>query len=116
MATLLSLVQEQGLGPRGYLQTLLAAYRDHEHRQGAGTTLTPKSHTPQLHQPLIDPLSEREWEVLRHLAVGASNDEIAEQLVIAVGPAKRHVSNILAKLAVTNRTQAVARAREIGLL
>jgi LuxR family transcriptional regulator, maltose regulon positive regulatory protein len=116
MATLLSLVQEQGLGPRGYLQTLLAAYRDHEHRQGAGTTLTPKSHTPQLHQPLIDPLSEREWEVLRHLAAGASNDEIAEQLVIAVGTAKRHVSNILAKLAVTNRTQAVARAREIGLL
>jgi LuxR family maltose regulon positive regulatory protein len=67
-------------------------------------------------QILIDPLSERELEVVHLLAAGASNEEIAERLVIAVGTAKRHVSNILAKLAATNRTQAVARARELGLL
>ena len=50
------------------------------------------------------------------MATGASNDEIAERLVIAVSTVKRHVSNILGKLTVSNRTQAVARAREIGLL
>jgi LuxR family maltose regulon positive regulatory protein len=50
------------------------------------------------------------------MAAGTPNEEISEQLVIAVGTAKRHVSNILAKLAVSNRTHAVARARELGLL
>jgi DNA-binding NarL/FixJ family response regulator len=59
---------------------------------------------------------ERQREVLLLLAVGASNDEIAEQLVIVVSTVKRHVSNILAKLTVSNRTQAVAHARELGLL
>src|SRR5262245_44425197 len=60
---------------------------------------------------LVDSLSERELEILNLLARGSSNDEIAEQLVIAVSTVKRHVSNILAKLTVPNRTQAVARAR-----
>jgi LuxR family maltose regulon positive regulatory protein len=50
------------------------------------------------------------------MAAGASNEEIADHLVIATGTVKRHVSNILAKLAVSNRTQAVARARELALL
>jgi LuxR family maltose regulon positive regulatory protein len=57
-----------------------------------------------------------ELEVLQLMAAGTPNEEISEQLVIAVGTAKRHVSNILAKLAVSNRTHAVARARELGLL
>ncbi len=63
-----------------------------------------------------NPLTERELEVLRLIARGCNNKEIAEQLVIAVSTVKRHVSNILGKLTVTNRTQAVSRAREIGLL
>ncbi len=67
-------------------------------------------------QSLIDPLSERELEVLRLICEGATNYEIAEQLVVAVSTVKRHVSNIFSKLAVTNRTQAVARARAIGVL
>jgi LuxR family transcriptional regulator, maltose regulon positive regulatory protein len=67
-------------------------------------------------QPLVEPLSERELEVVQLMGDGASNEEIADHLVIALGTAKRHVSNILAKLAVSNRTQAVARARERGLL
>ena len=61
-------------------------------------------------------LSERELEVLRLIAQGASNHEIAERLVITVGTVKSHVNHILGKLAAHNRTEAVARARSAGLL
>ena len=61
-------------------------------------------------------LSEREIEVLRLIAGGFSNKEIAEQLVIAEGTAKNHVSNILGKLEARDRAQAVARAKELGWL
>jgi LuxR family maltose regulon positive regulatory protein len=63
-----------------------------------------------------DPLSGREREVLSLLAAGASNQMIADRLVISLNTAKRHVKNIIAKLNVSNRTQAVARARELHLL
>jgi ATP/maltotriose-dependent transcriptional regulator MalT len=66
--------------------------------------------------PLAEPLSERELEVLRLLAAGLANGQIAEQLFLAVGTVKRHVFNIYGKLGVTSRTSAVARARELGLL
>jgi ATP/maltotriose-dependent transcriptional regulator MalT len=65
---------------------------------------------------LLDPLSGRELEVLNLIANGDSNFEIAEQLVLAVSTVKRHVSNIFSKLGATNRTQAVARAREFRIL
>jgi LuxR family transcriptional regulator, maltose regulon positive regulatory protein len=71
---------------------------------------------PQRPQPLVDPLSERELEVLQLIAAGASNEEITQQLVIAISTVKRHVSNIFGKLAVSNRTQAVTRAQTISLL
>jgi LuxR family maltose regulon positive regulatory protein len=61
-------------------------------------------------------LSERELEVLRLIAEGASNRDIAERLVIANPTVKRHVSNIFNKLGVSSRTQAVAAGREIGLI
>ena len=67
-------------------------------------------------QPLVDPLSERETEVLGLIAAGLSNREIAQELVIAVGTVKRHINNIYGKLGVHSRTRAVARARELGLL
>ena len=67
-------------------------------------------------QPLVEPLSPREMEVLALLAEGLSNQEIAERLTIARGTAKNHVSNILSKLDARDRTQAVLRAQEIGLL
>ena len=65
---------------------------------------------------LVEPLSERELEGLALLATGRSNQQIAEELVVALDTAKKHVSHILDKLGVANRTQAVARARELQLL
>jgi ATP/maltotriose-dependent transcriptional regulator MalT len=71
---------------------------------------------PAIAFPFNEPLSERELEVLRLLARGASNREIAEELSIALTTARKHVSNILGKLGVNNRTQAVSRGRDLGLL
>jgi DNA-binding CsgD family transcriptional regulator/tetratricopeptide (TPR) repeat protein len=67
-------------------------------------------------QPLLDPLSERELEVLQLLAGGASNQEIAMALVVTPGTVKIHVSHILSKLGVNSRTRAILRARDLGLL
>src|SRR6266516_4350591 len=66
-------------------------------------------------QPLLDPLSQRELEVLQLLAGGASNQEIAVALVLVPGTVKLHVSHILSKLGVKSRTQAILRARDLGL-
>ena len=67
-------------------------------------------------EPLIEPLSERESEILGLIATGASNKEIADQLFIAEGTVKNHVTHILGKLGVRDRTQAALKARELGLL
>ena len=64
---------------------------------------------------MVKPLSQRELEVLGLVAQGSTNREIAERLFITVGTVKTHVHNILGKLGVQNRTEAVARARELGL-
>ncbi|MCL4294601.1 MAG: tetratricopeptide repeat protein [Anaerolineae bacterium] len=65
---------------------------------------------------LIDPLTPRELEVLRLIAEGMTNQQIADKLIISVGTAKFYTSQIYGKLNVTSRTQAIVRAREIGLL
>lgn len=65
---------------------------------------------------LIEPLTPREMEVLQLLAAGHSNKTIADRLVITVRTVKKHTGNIYGKLDVRRRTQAVARARELGLL
>jgi LuxR family maltose regulon positive regulatory protein len=67
-------------------------------------------------QPLLEPVSERELQVLQLMAKGASNQEIAQELVIAVDTVKRHVSHIFAKLGVHNRMQAARQAQVLGLL
>jgi LuxR family transcriptional regulator, maltose regulon positive regulatory protein len=67
-------------------------------------------------QPLIEPLSERELEVLRYLATGMTNQAIADQLFVSLAAIKWHARNIYGKLEVNNRTQAVAKARNLGLL
>ena len=72
--------------------------------------------SPDSIQALVDPLSTRELEILRLLAGGATNREIALQLFIAEGTVKNHVTNILSKLDVTDRTRAAIKARELGLL
>lgn len=70
---------------------------------------------PALNQ-LPEPLSEREQEILRLLALGANNRQIASQLFLAEGTIKNYISTILDKLGVQDRTQAALRARELGLL
>lgn len=65
---------------------------------------------------LVEPLSERELEVLRLVAAGLRNGEIAGQLFLAVGTVERHIHNLYGKLGVTNRTSALSRARALGLL
>lgn len=67
-------------------------------------------------QTLLEPLSARELEILALLAGGASNKEIGAQLFIAEGTVKNHVTNILGKLSVRDRTQAALKARDLGLI
>lgn len=99
MVTLLRRAATAGIAPR-YAASLLAAF--------------PRASIPA--QPLIDPLTARELEVLQLLATGFSNREVASELVIAPSTAKRHIANIYGKLGVSSRTQAAARARELNLL
>jgi LuxR family transcriptional regulator, maltose regulon positive regulatory protein len=65
---------------------------------------------------LLDPLTGRELEILRLVAIGASNQAIADRLVISLGTVKGHLNHILSKLNAHNRTEAVARARDLGIV
>ena len=67
-------------------------------------------------QTLADPLSDRELGVLKLLAAGCSNKEIGSRLNITEGTVKNHMTNVLGKLGVLDRTQAALRAREMGLI
>jgi LuxR family maltose regulon positive regulatory protein len=98
-----------------YVGQLLAAVKSEAEarKRRAPEPLPP---APPAAEPLLDPLTERELEVLRLLAAGLRNKEIAGTLVIAQSTVKQHLKNIYAKLDVHSRTQAVAQARELGLL
>ena len=65
---------------------------------------------------LAEPLTGRELEVLRLLAAGRSNQRIAHDLVVALDRFKKHVTHVLGKLGAANRTEAAARARQLGLI
>jgi LuxR family maltose regulon positive regulatory protein len=104
--------EAHGLADMARHHTLLAAQLARP-EQGTGVSHTTGHPAP---QPLIEPLSERELEVLRLIAAGCSNAEIGDKLCIAVGTVKRHINNINGKLAVSSRTQAIAKARTLGLL
>jgi LuxR family maltose regulon positive regulatory protein len=103
MARLLRQALSRDIAPN-YVARLLAA-------SGEKAELT----SPAM-ESLIEPLSERELEVLRLVAAGLSNREIAQELVIAVSTVKSHINHIYGKLGVKHRTQAVARAQAIGML
>ncbi|MFD2093482.1 response regulator [Blastococcus deserti] len=79
-------------------------------------TLPEDGAPPARPQPLVVPLSDRELEVLRLLADGSSNREIAASLFLAEGTVKNHVTNVLAKLGARDRTQAALRGRALGLV
>ncbi len=94
----------------GYVQRLLAAFPTAEPEQ-----TTPAK--PQISQfEWIESLSERETEVLQLIAEGLTNQEIASRLYLSLNTVKVHTRNIYGKLGVNNRTQAVARARALGIL
>ena len=65
---------------------------------------------------LVEPLTERELDILALIAVGASNQDIANRLFLTVGTVKNHISNILGKLGAQNRTEAVVIANNLGLV
>jgi len=67
-------------------------------------------------EPPLEPLTPRETEILRLLARGATNPQIAQELVVSPGTVKNHVRHIITKLGVSDRTQAAVRAVELGLL
>jgi LuxR family maltose regulon positive regulatory protein len=107
---------------RAYISKLLAAFE--QEAQGESRLLeATKTPAPSRVQPpsplapaLVAPLTHREQEVLRLLAAGASNQDIARTLVIELPTVKKHVSNLLGKLGATSRTQAISRARTLSLL
>jgi LuxR family maltose regulon positive regulatory protein len=95
---------------RAYATRLLDAMPPGDPRQG---TSAPEGGS----RPAIsESLSQRECEVLRLIAAGKSNKEIAFELFLAIGTVKKHANNIFGKLGAGSRTQAVARARELGVL
>ncbi len=115
MAVLLCQLREEQrkVGPTPYLDRVLAAFpKQSQTLTSPSQRMAKQTQT----QPLQEPLSERELQVLQLLAQGASNQEIAQELVIVIDTVKRHLSHILAKLGVQNRVQAVKRAHELGLL
>ena len=106
MAQLLSAVAAQAIAP-DYVAKLLAAIAAGEQPVRAGLSSA---------QPLIEPLGRRELEVLQLIAQGLSNREISERLFLALSTVKGHNRMIFSKLGVERRTEAVARARQLGLL
>jgi LuxR family maltose regulon positive regulatory protein len=107
----------------GYIQTLLAAFdtgtvdaAGRAETPGSSAALRPAALAAGQVKGLVEPLSPRELEVLRLVAAGLTNQEIADTLVIAVSTVKSHTNSIYGKLGVSNRTQAVAQAQALALL
>jgi LuxR family maltose regulon positive regulatory protein len=103
IANLLRRAASRGIAPR-YAARLLASFSE------SGVAPAPSR------QPLIEPLTVRELEILRLIADGLTNQEIARRLVLAVGTVKTHTASLYRKLDVSSRTQAVARAGDLKLL
>ena len=108
MARLLYEALARGIEP-AYVRQLLAAFD----MDGAETAVAPPSPAA---DDLIEPLSERELEVLQLIAEGLTNQEVANRLYLSLHTVKVHARNIYGKLGVKNRTQAVAKGRALGIL
>jgi LuxR family maltose regulon positive regulatory protein len=109
------IMPRQGLP--NYTDKLLAAFEAEKRKSEDKPDLPPA--LPEGHrdgEPLIEPLSQRELKILQLIAQGLSNREISERLFLALSTIKGHNRNIFDKLQVQSRTEAVARARELGLL
>jgi LuxR family maltose regulon positive regulatory protein len=113
---LLQKMKAEGGRIKGYIDKLLRANEKVKQKSLLPSSLQLRSGQALILHPLIEPLSERELELLRLIAAGMSNSEMAETLVVTVGTIKWHLNNIYGKLDVRSRTQAVARARELQLL
>jgi LuxR family transcriptional regulator, maltose regulon positive regulatory protein len=119
VAVLPSLQRQREEALAAYVFSLLATFGSPDLPEHAAAPAIPRASTTRLHPStpaLIEPLTERETEVLHLIAAGMSNQEIAQTLVVGVGTVKTHLISIYGKLGVHKRTQAVARAREINLL
>jgi LuxR family maltose regulon positive regulatory protein len=106
MAELLRHATSRGIRPR-YTGKLLAAFSVPQPKDALSTRTA---------MPAMEPLTQRELEVLQLLAAGKSNRQIADELVVVTGTVKAHLLNIYGKLDVHSRTQALARSRQLGLL
>ena len=93
----------------GNAGSLLAAYRSDAAEDSPDNSRRPA-------QPLLNPLSERELEVLRLIANGLSNQEIMQKLIVEKNTLKTHIRHLYRKLNTRSRTQAIIRARELNLL
>jgi LuxR family maltose regulon positive regulatory protein len=104
-------IGERSPGLRGYVNKLLVAFGNR-----SGLANAPPTEIRNLPSEMIEPLSQRELEVLKLIAQGLSNREMSERLFLALDTVKGHNRRIFGKLQVQNRTEAIARARELGLL
>jgi LuxR family maltose regulon positive regulatory protein len=96
--------------PLGCLARVLQAFGQKDAKPGSRPRTAPAV------PGLVDQLTVRELEILQLVAAGASNQRIADQLVVTLDTVKKHITHLLGKLGATNRTEAVARARQLGLI
>jgi len=101
--------QAAGTVPFGYLARLQRAF-------SAGPPASELGRDTIAVPGIVDPLTSRELEILTMLAAGRSNRAIADELVVTLDTVKKHVGHVLGKLGAANRTEAVARARELSLI
>jgi LuxR family maltose regulon positive regulatory protein len=106
-------VRDEGGRMKEYVCKLLLAFGEKEFHPFGSAQDKPSALSP---QPLIEPLSDREIEVLQLIAEGQTNQEIASRLYLSLNTVKTHTRNIYGKLNVHSRTQAIARSQELGLL
>jgi len=119
MALLLRRARGAGIAP-DYIMRLLGVF--HEGQEGGGRagqqapTGIHGAQPGEAADPLVEPLTAREGEILRLVAAGASNRDIAKELYLSPSTVKGHVHHIIGKLGVKARTQAIAKARALGLI